>query len=205
MALIVKGKGTRLIQAPQKEVRAALRKSGGVAVFGVSVDSEAKEVKVVVKDVQRDSISRGIVHLTLQEVQDNDIIRIAVPVHFVGTPESVVKKRSSLMTPMVTLEIYAKPADIPDSLTVNVSELGDNDKIVVSQVALPAGVETHLPPDALVATTTPLRAVSLEVPGTEAAAGEAAEGEAAEGGAGEGEAAEGEAKEGEQAAAKDEK
>lgn len=169
MALIVKGKGTRLVQAVQKDVRFALRSAGGVAVFAVSVDSEPREIKVVIKDVQRDSISRDIIHLTLQEVKDDDVIRISVPITFHGEPDAVTKKRSSLMTPLVSLEIYAKPANIPDHIHVDLSQLTDNDKVVVGDLKLPEGVSTHIPADAVVATTFHMRAVVLETPGAEAA------------------------------------
>ena len=189
MALIVKGKGTRLVQALQKDVRNTLRASAGAAVFKLLVDSESREVQVVVKDVQRDSISRGIIHLTLQEVKDDDIIRIMVPVEFHGEPDCVNKKRSSLMTPMMNLEVYAKPADIPDHIHVDISAMTDNDKIVVGDLQLPAGVSTHLPADALIATTFHMRAVSLDVPTTAEAAAVPEAG------------AEGEVKEGEPAAA----
>ncbi len=175
IALIEKGKGTRLIQAPQKDVRTTLRASGGVPVFTISLDN-ASEMKVVLKDVQRSVVGRDIIHLTLQEVKDDDVIRINVPIHFVGEPECVTKKRSSLMTPMVQLEIYAKPADIPDHLTVDISQMEDNDKIVVGDVKLPGGVSTHVHDDAVVATTFHMRAVSLEATPTVAAEGEAAAG-----------------------------
>jgi len=162
MALIVKGKGTRLIQATHKEVRTTLKSSGGVPVFGVSVDSDPREIKVVVKEVQRDIITRGIIHLTLQEVKDDDVIRINVPIVFSGEPDSVTKKRSSLMTPMVVIEIFAKPANIPDHITVDLSGLGENDKVVVGDLQLPDGVSTHVSGDALVATTFHMKAVVLE-------------------------------------------
>jgi large subunit ribosomal protein L25 len=181
MALIVKGEGTKLVQAPQKEIRTALRSAGGAAVFGLTLDSGAKEMKVVIKDVQRDAISRGLIHLTLQEVKDDDVIRISVPITFHGEPDSVTKKKSSLMTPLVALEVFSKPADIPDHIHIDVSKMGENDKIVVSDLDLPSGVTTHLPPETVVVTTFHMRAVSLEAPTTEAAVeGEApAEGAAA--------------------------
>ena len=81
MALIVKGQGTRLIQATIQDVRSAMQQSSGAAVFGVTLDRETRSIKVVVKDIQRDTISRNVVHMTLQEVKDDDMIRISVPVH----------------------------------------------------------------------------------------------------------------------------
>lgn len=179
MALIEKGKGTLLIQAPQKDVRSTLRSSGGVHVFSISLD-KGPDLKVVLKDVQRSVVERDIIHMTLQEVKDDDIIRINVPIHFVGEPESVTKKRSSLMTPMVQLEIFAKPADIPDHIQVDVSGLGDNDKVVLGDIKLPNGVSTHVADDAVVATTFHMRAVSLETTSTTEASTEGGEaGEAA--------------------------
>ena len=163
MALIVKGKGTRLVQAMQKDVRAALRNSHGAPVFDVSIDEEPKPINVVVKDVQRDVISRGIIHLTLQEVKEDDIIRIGVPIIVEGEPDAVNKRRSTMMTPMVTLEVYAKPNDIPKKIVLDASELGDNDKIVVGDVVLPEGVETHVPADTVLVTTSPIRIVEEEV------------------------------------------
>lgn len=164
MALILKGQGTKLVQAQQKDVRSALRRIGGAAVFSVAVDSEPKERKVIIKDVQRDVISRGITHLTLQEVRDDEVIRISVPIKFHGEPDCVTKKKSSLMTPLVALEIHAKPADIPDHFHIDVSEMEEVDKILVSDIPLPAGVTTHVPADTVVVTTFHMRAVSLEVP-----------------------------------------
>lgn len=175
MALIAKGQETRLIQAPMKEVRSVLQMAHGVPVFGVTLDSD-KAFKAVVKDVQRDSISRAVTHITLQEVKDDDMIKISVPVHTIGEPECVAKKKSSLVIAMSTIEIFAKPGDIPEAINVDVSKMGEHDKVVVSDIAFPAGVTTHASPDAVVVTTTILRAVSLEAPkeGEVAAGAEAA-------------------------------
>lgn len=177
IALIVKGEGTKLVQAPAKDVRAVLSGSAGSAVFGVSLGGDAKPIQVILKDLQRDSISRKVIHATFQEVRDDEVIRFSVPVIVDGEPDCVTKKRSSLQVNMTNLEIFAKPADIPESIHLDVSQLKDHDKIVVGDIKLPNGVTTHLPEDAVVVTTIVLRAVSLEAPSAEAAA--PAEGEAA--------------------------
>lgn len=197
MALIEKGKGTRLIQAQQKAVGTVLRQSKGVAVFGLSVDTEAREINVVVKDVQRDSISRGIIHLTLQEVKEDDVIRMRIPIVTVGEADAVKNHRSTMMIPLMSLEVLAKAADLPENFTLDVSELGDNDKITVGDISLPAGVTTNVAKDMVVVTTSPIRIVEEEpeveldehgepivpVEGEEGEEGEVAEGDAAADGA----------------------
>ena len=199
MALIVKGKGTRLVQATASEVRSTIRSAGGVAVFGLDVDGESRQMNVVIKDVQRDVISRAVVHLTLQEVKEDDIIKMQVPVIIEGEPEAVKQRESTLLVPLVMIEVQAKPGDIPASITLDVSGMGPNDKIVIGDVEFPEGVVSIHPDDAVIVTTAPAKVVSLEVPvaegeeavveeevaeGEELAEGEeAAEGEATEEGA----------------------
>ena len=192
MALIEKGKGTRLIQAQRKAVGNVLRQSKGVAVFGLSVDTEPKEISVVVKDVQRDAISRGIIHLTLQEVKEDDVIRMRIPIVTVGEADAVKNHRSTMMIPLMSLEVMAKASDLPENFTLDVSELGDNDKITVGDIVLPEGVKTNVAADMVVVTTSPIRIVEEEpevkldehgepivaVEGEEGEEGAAAEGEA---------------------------
>ena len=170
MALIIKGQGTKLVQAQEKHVRTALKGSTGAAVYSLSLDSDPKEIKVVIKEVQRDPVSRDVIHLTLQEVRDDEMIRLPVPIAFHGEPDCVTKKRSTFMSPLMHLEIYAKPADIPDHVHVDISQMEDNDKVVVGDLKLPNGVTTHVAADTVVATTFHIRTVSLEVPTAETAA-----------------------------------
>ena len=81
---------------------------------------------------------------------------------------------------LFSLTVNAKPADIPNELVVDISELNLGDSIRIADIALPSGVTTDADPEDAVVVTSVTRA---EV--EEEAAGEGEEGEGGEGEGGE--------------------
>ncbi len=81
---------------------------------------------------------------------------------------------------LFSLQIKARPADIPPSVDVDISELTIGGSLHVSDIAIPAGVELETDVEATVVAGQPPR---VQVTEEEAAAEAAEEGVAAEGGA----------------------
>ena len=80
------------------------------------------------------------------------------------------------------IEVHCRPADLPDSVTNDISELEVGDSLRVSDLNFPEGVTTKMGGDVLAALVTQTRASVSEGAGGEAAAEgeEAAEGEGGE-------------------------
>jgi len=140
MALIAKGGVTQKVQADRVELRTLFSGITGVAIFEVKVDDE-KNTRVMMKDVQRDPVSRQVTHMTVMEITDEDIVKVFVPVVVSGTPLAVSKRMATLMVPMNQLEIKAKVKDLPDVIAVDASNMGQNDKIVVGDLNLSDKIE----------------------------------------------------------------
>ncbi len=181
MAVVGHGKETRLIKAALTDIRTVLHESRGAAVFGLTLDEAAKPMNVVVKQIQRDPVSRKVTHLTLQEVRSTDKIRISVPVVVTGEPESVKQGECTLMTPMNSVEVHAQVSKLPDEITVDASGLAAREAIHVSDLVAPEGVEFLTPGESVVVATVVLRqtAEAEEEAPAEGAAEGAAEAEAA--------------------------
>jgi large subunit ribosomal protein L25 len=75
---------------------------------------------------------------------------------------------------MFTLAIKARPADIPTSLEVDISELTIGAQLRISDLTLPAGVTTDIDPETAIAIGQPPRVVTLEAEGEEGEEGAAA-------------------------------
>jgi len=178
MALITKTEGTRLIQAPIPAIKDVISQTKGLVMF--DLEDGKDKMRVVMKAVQRHPSTRRVLHMTVQEIKDTDIIKVPIPVNLVGEPVAVTKKLATLMAPMSQLEVQAQVSRLPDSITIDVSELKQNDKITVSDVPLPEGVIAISSPDAVLASTKQLRGMSDLEDGGEAGA----EGDGAEGGEG---------------------
>lgn len=186
MALIAKGGVTQKVQADRVAARTLFNDITGVAIF--DVDVEGTKSKVIMKDVQRDPVSRQVTHLTVMEITNEDVVKVSIPVVVEGTPVAVTKRAATLMVPMNQLTIKAKVKDLPDQILVDAANLGQNDKIVVGDLKYGDKVEFLHSDQTVLASTKQLRGMtSLE---SDAALGEGEEGaEGTEGEAGSEEAA----------------
>jgi large subunit ribosomal protein L25 len=85
----------------------------------------------ILKDVQRHPYKNAIVHVDFQRVEDNQKIRISIPLHFVGAAVSPgVKTQGGLVSHMRT-----------EFIEVDLSGLSLNESIHMSQLKIPPGVE----------------------------------------------------------------
>jgi large subunit ribosomal protein L25 len=97
----------------------------------------------ILKDVQRHPFKNAIVHIDFQRVEDNQKIRINVPLHFVGAAVSPgVKSQGGMVSHMRNdVEVACLPKDLPEFIEVDLSGLSINESIHLSQLKVPAGVE----------------------------------------------------------------
>jgi len=97
----------------------------------------------ILKDVQRHPYKNAIVHLDFQRVEDNQKIRMNIPLHFVGAAVSPgVKSQGGIVSHMRTeVEVSCLPKDLPEFIEVELSGLSINESIHLSQLKIPEGVE----------------------------------------------------------------
>jgi large subunit ribosomal protein L25 len=137
----------------------------------------------ILKDVQRHPFKNRIVHIDFQRVEENEKIRISIPLHFTGAAVSPgVKSQGGLVSHMRTeTEVACLPKDLPEFIEVDISGLSLNESIHLSQLKVPDGVTlVELAKDdvAVVAIHSP-RAEEPEPTAAAAAGAPAAEGAAA--------------------------
>jgi large subunit ribosomal protein L25 len=97
----------------------------------------------ILKDVQRHPYKNAIVHVDFQRVEDNQLIRISIPLHFKGEAVSPgVKSQGGIVSHMRNdVEVSCLPKDLPEFIEVDLSGLSLNESIHLSQLSVPAGVE----------------------------------------------------------------
>ena len=137
----------------------------------------------ILKDVQRHPFKNAIVHIDFQGVEENEKIRISIPLHFTGASVSPgVKSQGGLVSHMRTeAEVSCLPKDLPEFIEVDISALSLNESIHLSQLKVPTGVtlvELAKEDAAVVAIHSP-RAEEPEPTAAAAAGAPAAEGAAA--------------------------
>jgi large subunit ribosomal protein L25 len=97
--------------------------------------------KVIIRDVQRDPITRSMLHVDFLKVAMDVAIRTEVPLELVGTAPAVKEQGGVLVAGINEVEVEALPGDLPDRITVDLSVLAQIDEsITVSDLAVPPGV-----------------------------------------------------------------
>ena len=134
---------------------------------------------VIAKDVQFHPVTDEPTHFDLYRVDEHQLIRIAVPVHFRHQDASPGIKRGGTLNIVVhELEVWASADHIPEELVADLTGLEIGEAVRIASLTLPEGVEPDIKDrEFVIATVT--GASSLEGGQAE---GEAAEGQAEAGG-----------------------
>ena len=125
----------------------------GAHMFDLKLKGEPDE-KVLVKEVQYDSLGDEIIHVDLQRVALTETVEVTVPIVLVGTAIGSVHK-GVLDQPLKELHVSCLPTDIPDDLRVHVTHLDIGDMLTVKDVELPERVTTTNAPEQVVVTVHP--------------------------------------------------
>lgn len=109
-------------------------------ILTLSVDG--KNQKVVLKDLHRHPAKPFVMHLDLLRINEDDKIKMHVPLHFINEGKAVgVKAGGSLSHSVTDVEIICLPKDLPEFIEVDVLNMDIGDTIHLSQIVLPEGVE----------------------------------------------------------------
>jgi large subunit ribosomal protein L25 len=190
---IVYGQGgdARPFQVSERDLRILLTQ--GHTLLDLELDG-SKAVPVVIKEQQHHPVRGDVMHLDFLEVRLDEEIQAEVTIELEGADQAPGVREGGVLEHVsreVTVE--ALPTEIPEQITVDVSEMDINDTISLASVAAPAGVKFMVdePEEFTVATLSPPRVEEEPEPELEEEAELVGEGEEAP----EGEEAEGEGEE----------
>jgi large subunit ribosomal protein L25 len=111
--------------------------SAATTIVDVTVDQRAP-VKALIREIQRNPLRPvDILHLDLYEVKADEKITVSVPVHLVGVPDGVRNFGGVLDQVLYSLEVEVLPADIPDHIELDVTNLTIGHSLFVRDVQVP--------------------------------------------------------------------
>jgi large subunit ribosomal protein L25 len=156
------------IAVDPRELGRILHSESGVnTIIGLSVGNE--DVKVLVREYQLDPVSHKLLHADFFRVAMDKRLTLTVPVVLKGEPRGVKQQSGLLDFVHREVEIECLPADIPEHIEVDVSELMLGQSIRLRDVATDAKWIPVSDPDIMLAHVVPLR-LAAEPEATEAAA-----------------------------------
>jgi large subunit ribosomal protein L25 len=128
--------------------------SGQNTIFQVNVEGR-EQANVMVKDYQLDPVRGDLIHADLLEIAMDQELELSVDVEIVGESEGV-KVGGGLMDIVTrSIDIECLPADIPESIRVDVSALKINDYIRVKNLPPTPKVKILTDPEVVIVTIVP--------------------------------------------------
>lgn len=114
------------------EFEKLLHKVGRNRIFEVMLESGEK-FQVFVKDLQIDPLKRTPIHVDLQNITKDEEVVVNVPIELVGVAKGS-KAGGVLRRSLWSLKIKVKASEIPETVKIDVSDLGIGDTIVVFKI-----------------------------------------------------------------------
>jgi large subunit ribosomal protein L25 len=151
------------LSLPTRELEKLLSSiSTGSTVVELSVGSAT--TKTLIREVQRHPFKKQILHVDFQELVAGEKVSVEIPLVFVGTPEGVRLSGALLEQILHSIEVLVDPANIPNHIDVDVTNLAMGHSLHVRELTLPPGLEVLSEEDATVCAVVAPRAVVEETP-----------------------------------------
>lgn len=108
----------------------------------VVIKAGDKKQPAIVKDVQMHPAKNLVVHVDLQRVNENEPIRIKLPIHFVNQASCPgVKLQGGLVSHLLSdIEVVCLPKDLPEFLEMDMATMNNNETRYLSDMKIPEGV-----------------------------------------------------------------
>jgi len=153
------------------------------SILDLNVDGKVQ--KVLVRDWQKHPFKQQMLHMDFLRVNENEAIRVNVPLHFLNQEKSPAGKTSGVVIShnLTEVEVSCLPGNLPEFIELDLADLKPGDIIHLSQVKLPKGVSLpalHLGADHDIAVVTANTVKEEAEPAAEAAPAPEAEAKPAE-------------------------
>ena len=135
------GKPNVPISVDRKALSDVFREGAGEnAIFLLKLAGSDQSRHAMIREMQRDPVSRKPLHIDFVRVLMDVKITVNVPIDIVGVAKGVKTDQGILDVVTREIEIECLPGNIPAHLPVDVTELAIGDAIRVSELKVPDGV-----------------------------------------------------------------
>ena len=175
------GKDSIIVEGSFIELTKAYHKAG--KHHPLTADVEGKKYTTLIKDTDFEPRKHTIRHVVFNAIKADEKQKTEISLEYVGDTEAE-KAGLEIIHNLDSVEIEALPKDLIDKLTVDISGLAEiGDKVLVSDLDVPSGVEILTEADHPIATVEEPKVQELEEPeeAEEPAEGEGEDGAPADG------------------------
>jgi large subunit ribosomal protein L25 len=149
---------------PKAVTRILHSESGHNTIFDLNVENAGGIIKAMIVDWQNEPIKGKLLHIDIKRIAMDKPMRVSVPIQLVGVPVGVKSQGGILEHVLREVEVECLPADIPSHLDVDVTGLGLNAAIHVSDLPHSGSIKFLGEENATVAHVTAVKAEAAAEP-----------------------------------------
>ncbi|MFN2399662.1 MAG: 50S ribosomal protein L25 [Gemmatimonadaceae bacterium] len=116
-----------------------------------------KVARTLIREIQRHPIKPEIIHIDFQELVAGEKVTVDIPILLTGIADGVRLDSGTLDQVMREIRVEVDPASIPNHFELDVTKLGLNDSLHVSDLQIPEGVKIFDEPEMTVCVVAPPR------------------------------------------------
>jgi len=148
--------------------------AGANALINLTVDGKSRESHLVmIKEIQRDPIKDRLLHLDFFKVARDEKVTAKIPIALIGEEESVgLKAGGTLAHNLWEVEVECLPADLPDHLMTDITNVQIGEHLTVGDLVGRSGVTILTDKGDTILTILQPRVLAAETGEGEAAEGE---------------------------------
>jgi large subunit ribosomal protein L25 len=174
------------LQCDTAELQRIIARAGMTRLIDLEVEGDRQPRSVFIREIQREPLSGGLLHVDFYQVKRTEKIRADVPIVLVGEAPAMKERGRTLTHSLTSLSVESLPDKLPPQIEIDLSPLEEVEQAVfVRDITLSPEVTVFTDPDQMVVRVSEARVVEEEVveeevPAEELAAEEAEVAEEAE-------------------------
>lgn len=142
---------SQALQCDTVELKRIIAHAGATRLINLRITGEKRPKGVFIREIQRDVISKQLLHVDFYQVKMGEKIEVEVPVILVGEAPAMKAKGRMLAHSITSLHIECLPDKVPPQIEVDISILEEIEQAIhVKDIVLDPDITVHTDPEQLV-------------------------------------------------------
>lgn len=138
------------LQCDTTQLQHIIAQAGMSRLINLMIDNDKQPKSVFIREIQRDTVTRQLLHVDFYQVIKGEKIAVDVPIILVGEAPAMKEKGRMLAHGITSLSIECLPGSVPPQIEVDLSTLEEVEQaIYVKDIVLSPDITVHADPDQL--------------------------------------------------------
>ena len=152
------------LQCDTTELRSIIAHAGETRLINLNIKGDNQPRNVFIREIQRDVISRQLLHIDFYQVKMGEKMEVEVPIVLVGEAPAMKGKGRMISHGITELSIECLPDKVPPQIEVDISILEEIEQAIqVKDIILDPDITVNIDPEQLVVKITEVMVVEEEV------------------------------------------